>query len=194
MTELITKRGAVDQFRSALTSRNIIPPDVIIGDGRIIRCGTTDRPRGKDATVLLRLNDFPVGGCENHRDGLGWQKWRVDIGRNMTRSERYALNTGVTTARRERALPIAQRQSEASVRALEIWRCAQASRQDHHNLLHKRFRPHVARVHRGRLVIPVRDTDGRLLSLQFNHGMDKSGSFMADASAVAIARSEDRTT
>lgn len=145
MTELITKQDAAAQFRSALASRNIIPPDVFNGDGRIIRCGTIDRPRGKDAAVLLHLGDFPAGGFENHRDGLGWQKWHMDTGHNITCAERNALKISATTAWRERGLLIAQRQFEASVRASKIWQCAQAFRQDHPYLLDNRIQPHVAR-------------------------------------------------
>lgn len=76
----------IQQFRSALAGRNIIPPDDLIADGRIHRCDVEGKGGKGDAAYLLHLDSVPAGGFENHRDGLGWENWRADIGRRLTPS------------------------------------------------------------------------------------------------------------
>src|SRR6202790_2085795 len=79
----ITETDAIEQFRSALESRDIVPPLSLAGDGKLHRCDAVGRGGKGDAAYLLYLDALAAGGFENHRDGRGWETWRADIGRRL---------------------------------------------------------------------------------------------------------------
>ena len=98
----------LDRFRAALIARDIVPPDLIIADGQLHRCNAAGAHGRGDAAYLLHLDGLPAGGMENWRDGLGWQTWRLDIGRTLSAVEREALRLRTQAAsvqRRECWLP-----------------------------------------------------------------------------------------
>jgi putative DNA primase/helicase len=66
------------QFRDAAASRGLNIKE-LVADGQIHRCDVAGGRRGKgDGAYLLHLDGIPAGGCQNHRDGLGWTPWRAD--------------------------------------------------------------------------------------------------------------------
>jgi hypothetical protein len=95
----------IDRFRAALAARDIIPPVEIIADGRIHRCDAAGRNGKGDAAYLLNVNDPPVGGFENWRDGKGWETWRCDAHRKRSGLEVLALRENARASRREREEP-----------------------------------------------------------------------------------------
>ena len=157
---------ALHQFRSALIARGIVPPDEIITDGRIHRCDTEGKHGKGDAAYLLHLDGVPAGGFENWRDGLGWQNWRSDTGRPLTPTEESAHRERIEAARKEREAEDARRKAEAREKAAlilaESHPCA-----GHEYLARKGIQPHGVKTHKGRLVIPVRDTSKVVHSIQF---------------------------
>src|SRR5262245_42096896 len=60
------------------------------------------RTRAAYAGYLLHLNSIPAGGFQNWRDGLGWEKWRADIGGPLTHGEGTAQRTEAEPTKRER--------------------------------------------------------------------------------------------
>ncbi len=56
MTDLI------NQFRTALAARNIIPPEHILADGLIHRCDAAGKGGKDDAAYLLHMDGIPAGG------------------------------------------------------------------------------------------------------------------------------------
>src|SRR4051794_26236891 len=68
-----------EQFRAALHNRGIIPPHVLIDDGKVHRCDADGHEGGGDASYLLHSGGFPAGGFQNWTDGAGWQNWRADL-------------------------------------------------------------------------------------------------------------------
>jgi uncharacterized protein (DUF927 family)/phage/plasmid primase-like uncharacterized protein len=156
------------QFRSALISRGIVPPDEIIADGRIHRCDAEGKGGKGDAAYLLHTDGIPAGGFENWRDGQGWQKWRADIGRAMTPSEETVYRSRIEAARREREAEEAKRNDEARTKAEMIWNSAKPATADHPYLSRKGVKPHGLRITAdGKLIVPMRDVLGVLHSLQF---------------------------
>jgi hypothetical protein len=77
-----TSGEVVEKFRLAAQAQGLILSD-IVADGKIHRCSVINREHGKDGTYLLDLRGF--GGFQNFRDGLGWQKWRLDYSGNVWR-------------------------------------------------------------------------------------------------------------
>jgi putative DNA primase/helicase len=118
-------------FREALASRNIIPPDNLVADGRIHRCNTEGKNGKNDGAYLLHLDGVPAGGFQNHRDGLGWFNWRAPLRRSLTSTEQAAHQAKLAAIRREREIDEAARRRAAGKRAEAIWRNAKPASDDH---------------------------------------------------------------
>ena len=161
---------ALRQFRDALIRRGIVPPDEIIADGQIHRCDVEVK-RGKcDASYLLHLDGIPSGGFLSWRDGRGWENWRADIGRKFTPAEEAAHQAKMEAQRMKSEAEKAKRHEEAREACVFTWNAAKPCdpTNPHPYLARKGVRAHGLKVTRnGRLIIPVRDTDGTLHSLQF---------------------------
>lgn len=162
-----------DQFRDAIRSRNIIPPDQLIGDGAIHRCDAEGTNGKGDAAYVLYTDGIPAGWFENHRDGLGVQTWRADIGRPLAPVESAALADRERAMREQRDRDLETRREEAQQRAIQIWKSAPIETGSHPYVVRKGVKPHGTRRHKGTLVIPMRDVGGKIHSLQF---IDADGS------------------
>jgi len=140
-------------------------------DGHLHRCGTTDRPRGKDGAYRIHL-DAPA--C------CWWKNWRTgDEGsrtakpdKDLTPAERKALRKRITAARKEAEEEQATRWAASAKLARTIWERA-GSATDAHPYLQRKGIPALAGIRqrewRGavELVLPVLDASGQLVSLQF---------------------------
>src|SRR5947207_1385503 len=124
MTPDITEAEAIEQFRSALERRDIVPPHRLIGDGGLHRCDAVGGGGKGDAAYILHLDGLPAGGFENHRDGIGWENWRASIGRRLTPKETKEGQRRVEAALIEREAEDARRKAEAASRAEAIWQDA----------------------------------------------------------------------
>lgn len=157
---------AIEQFRAALAGRGILPKGEIIADGRIHRCDAEGRGGKGDAAYLLHLDGIPAGGFENWRDGFGWENWRADIERTLSPAEEAAHRAKQENSRRERELEQAKRKTTARKRALSVFENA-ALCDSHPYTERKGIQSHGARLQGDRLVLPLRDVDGAIHSLQF---------------------------
>lgn len=155
------------QFRDALQRRGIIPPVEIIGDGKIHRCDVEGRIGRGDGAYLLHLDGVPAGGFQNHRDGAGWEKWRADIGRRLAPVELLAVRQRVDVTQRARQADDAKRHAEARRRAELIWRDANPADPFHRYLMSKGVAAHGVRQYGDGIIVPMRDAQGLLHSLQF---------------------------
>jgi putative DNA primase/helicase len=163
---------ALDQFRAALQRRVIVPPDQLVV-GQMARANA-DGKRGKsDASYIFFDDGVPAGGFENHRDGLGWENWKADIGRKLSLAEAESQRERIAAAQRMREEADAARRVEAKARARTIWETTQPVPADHQYLARKRVPACGARLHNNCLVVPIRDSNGELSSLQF---IDADGS------------------
>ncbi|MDM0113927.1 DUF3987 domain-containing protein [Variovorax sp. J22R133] len=158
--------NALQQFRAALEARDIIPPEQIIADGTLHRCDAKGKNGRCDAAYVLHLDGVPAGGFENHCDGLDWQVWRADIGRALSAAERDAQRAHVEAARRAREEADEMHREAAAADANILWRNAEPAAPDHPYLLKKGVNPHGLRVEGGDLIVPIRDTNGKMTTLQ----------------------------
>jgi putative DNA primase/helicase len=116
------------------------------------------------------MDGIAAGGFTNWRDGIGWETWRLDIGRELTAGERADLAARAKVDQAEREREDQRRHSEAATRSAQMWAAAGAAPSSHPYLVRKGIKPHQARVTPGRedvLIIPVADARGELHSLQF---------------------------
>src|SRR6266536_810224 len=158
---------AIEQFRDAILAAGIEPPKNIVADGRIHRF-STNGSRKDDAGYYAYYpnNGMPAGffGC-----------WRSDIKVNwsmtpevsMTAEERAEYAQFCQNAQRERVVEQQRIWEEAADRAKKLWAAAKDVPDDHSYLLKKGVKSHGLKYHDGHLLVPVRDKDRGLRSLQF---------------------------
>ena len=158
---------ALNQFRAALVTRDIVPPEPILADGRLHRCNAVGRHGRGDAAYLLHLDGIPAGGLENWRDGRRWERWRCDTVPVLTDTEHFALAERARAARAQRDHDEQHRHAKARATAARLWAASRPAPPDHPYLVRKGVQPLGLRVFKGALVVPVRDTAGALHSLQF---------------------------
>ncbi len=156
----------LDQFRDAIRSAGLEPPDAIEADGKLRRFASNGK-RGDDAGwYVLHGDGIPAGCFGDWRTGVS-ESWRADSSRTLTPAEDAAHRAKVEAMRREREAEESRRKDEAANKAAAIWKAAQPAPDDHPYLIRKRVKAHGARLHDGALVIPMRDGAGLLHSLQF---------------------------
>jgi putative DNA primase/helicase len=177
----------LDQFRSALSARGILPPEQIVTDGCIHRCDAEGKRGKNDASYLLHADKFPAGGFINYRDGRSWQTWHADLGRTLTTAERAQHAAVVEAAKEKRVAEDVQRRASAKQKA-EAMLSVSRECVGHPYLIRKEIKPSGARLYKDNLLIlPLRDAAGQLHTIQtidadgnkrFLSGGRKSGCFM----------------
>lgn len=164
----------IQQFKNAMAARGIIPPANLIADGQIHRCDTT-APNGKgDASYLLHLDGIPAGGFQNHQDGIGWENWRADVSRTFfTRKEVAMHRAEVEKMQLKRTAEKAMRHAAAREEACLILANSWQGNAAFPYLIAKGIGTHGAQSYweNGssieKLVIPLKDMDGKTHSLQY---------------------------
>ena len=154
----------IAQFREAIQSAGLVPPDEIEADGKLRRFASNGK-RGDDAGwYSLHGDGIPAGIFGDWRTGFT-QTWRADIGRTLTPGEEAAHRARAEAMRREREAEEARRKEEARERASVILAESEPCT-EHPYLTRKHIKAHGARLYKGALLIPMR-AGGDLHSLQF---------------------------
>jgi putative DNA primase/helicase len=157
---------AESEFRAAASARGLDLPASLAADGKLHRCGTTERPHKKDGSYLLHLDDRPAGGFVNHRDGLPWENWTAKITERPTALELKERAERVAAARAAAAEDTAARHAEAARRASEIWQGSKLV-EIHPYLSKKGVRSNGLRATSGGvLLVPLFNSAGELRNLQ----------------------------
>lgn len=155
----------IQQFRDAIEAAGLTPPTDIEADGKLRRFSSNGKKADDAGWYLLHDDGIPAGSFGDWRTGLK-QDWRADIGRSLTPAEEAAHRAKVEAMRREREAEEARRREEARERACLLWAESLPAPSDHPYLIRKGISPCGAKLHKGALVIPMRD-DGAIHSLQF---------------------------
>ncbi len=155
---------AISQFCEAIERAGLPVPKRVQPDGALHRFSTNGKASGRDGWYILHADGLPAGQFGCWRSGIS-EKWRADIGRKMTDSEKRHHRRLIDTMRRQRGEEKAQRQAEAAIRAAEIWSKAQ-SVTEHPYLSAKGVDVHGLRCVANDLIIPMYDSQGQLRSLQ----------------------------
>lgn len=179
---MIDTTSILGQFRQAAEARGLLLPDHLDADGKLHRCELRDGPKGKrDGAYLLHLDGVPAGGFQNFKDGLDWENWRADIGRQLTPEEEAAHRARAEAQRAARAAETKAKRDKARRKANAIWRGAKPAPDDHPYLLRKgvpsyglqvgswpKWDDHLQDWRRipNVLLVPMRSPSGTLHSLQ----------------------------
>ncbi len=182
---MIDTAAILAQFRAAAEARGLLLPDRLDADGKLHRCELRDGAKGKkDGAYLLHLDGVPAGGFQNFRDGLEWENWRADIGRQLTPEEEAGARARMEAQRAEREAAAKIKRDKARKTAYALWQKAKPAPDDHPYLLRKGVPSFGLRIgtwpkwvqdHAGRwdetripgvLLVPMRSPSGTLHSLQ----------------------------
>lgn len=144
--------------------------DSAVADGRLHRYRVDgDKAGSKNGWYVLHLDDKPFGAFGSWKTGQS-ETWTTNSFQAMTGAERNALAARMAEARRARDAEQAAVQASARKRALALWEKAQPACGSHAYLVRKAVPAYGIRLLREQLVIPLRDVEGTLHSLQFIGG------------------------
>ena len=157
-------RSAIEGFSTAMEAAGLPPPPTIEADGSLHRFNTSGKRGDDSGWYVLHPDGIAAGvfGCWRN----GWsQTWSSKPDTAMTQAERDAHRQRIKAMKAQRDAEQAQRQQQARHTAAALWKAATPAMQ-HEYLERKGIQPHGARCDGQRLVVPLRDVDGTLHSLQ----------------------------
>ncbi len=157
-------------FKTALDRAGLSTKDKITADGKLHRFHVEeDRPGSKNGWYVLYGDALPAGSFGSWKTGFKGT-WCAKTLQNLTLAEREEFRQRMDAARQAREAEERARRTEARNEALAIWKTLPPAPVDHPYLVKKGVRNHGLRLHKGALVIPLRDSAGNLHSLQFIDG------------------------
>ncbi|MCB9973117.1 MAG: toprim domain-containing protein [Rhodospirillales bacterium] len=141
--------------------------DKIIADGKLHRFQVVgDKTGKKNGWYVLYDNGLSAGafGCWKRQIS---ESWCSKSERQMTAAERAEFKRRMIEGRVTRETEEAERRKAARNKAFYIWKASLLAPDSHPYLVKKHVRNYGLRLHKGALVIPMRDSNGDLHSLQF---------------------------
>ena len=153
-----------DQFRLAISAAGLTPPTEIIDDGAIHRFNSSGKPSKKNGWYVLHTDGVAAGAFGDWVEGFS-HKWCSKTNRALTDGERLAHHERVKAMRRQREEDLGKQQQSAAADAQNRWTAATPCTQ-HDYLTRKGVQPHGAKIEGRTLLIAMRDTAGRVHSLQ----------------------------
>lgn len=156
---------AVNDFRTAIRSTGLEPPDTI-QPGKLHRFPGYGKRPGNRAGWCLLFGDAQAGCFGDWASGLS-ETWKAPRDQPYSKAERAALSRQVEQAQKYADAERRSRQADAATRAAAIWNSAVPAPADHPYLIRKQIGPSGARMARlGSLVVPIFSA-GSITSLQF---------------------------
>lgn len=138
-----------------------------VADGALHRYRVTgDKSGSQNGWYVLHLDDKPFGAFGSWKTGQSLT-WAPENPETMTPTERAALAKRASDAKQAREVCQSAVYAEASARAARLWCKSHPATGQHPYLARKGVQAYGVRLLRDSLVIPVRDVEGALHSLQF---------------------------
>ncbi len=156
-------RDAISQFRDAIQSAGLIPPDMI-EPGKFHKFPGEGKRNGNTAAWCKLFPDGIGGIYGDYSTGLSTD-WHANRETPYTQAEREAFKRHVAEAKAQAEGERKAKQAEAASKAATIWQGATPA-DNHPYLTRKGINASGARLHNDALVIPMRD-GAELHSLQF---------------------------
>lgn len=158
--------GVVGDFRAEIEAHGLRPGE-IIPDGELRRCGTADKPSGKNGWYVFHPDPPASGAFGNWRTEESGT-WTATRAEELSEAERRTLQQRIERDRAAREAAQAQRQAEAAQEAFSILAAAPSCPADHPYLATKGVRPagDIRMGTDGALLVPIQDGRGQLMSLQ----------------------------
>lgn len=175
-------------FGDAMRKAGVTTEAKIIADGDLHRVHVEgDKPLSRNGWFTLHADGIPAGAFGNWKTGM-CATWRADLGRELSRDEQRQHLERMARIKRQRDEETKARHKAASDKAVKLWSEARQSDADHPYLVAKSVNAYGIRQLGGKLLVPLRDTDGHLHGLQwiaadgtklFGAGTAKAGHYHA---------------
>lgn len=158
--------SAAEQFQQAIAGAGLALPDAIFGDGKLYRFSTNGKRADVSGWYVLHDDgDIPAGAFGCWRSGQS-QTWCGRDTATLTQAEREAHQRRMRGIALQREADRAHRHTEAAAAAAKRWAAAAQATAEHPYLARKGIKPQGIKLEAGALLIPLRDTAGKLHSLQ----------------------------
>ncbi len=158
-------------FYDFMASKGLAPPDLPIADGERHRYHVDgDKPGTKNGWYVLHIDGVPAGSFGSWKDGPPWHKWCAK--EHLSDAERKEYRQRMKRIKAARAKEQAERHAKARAKAQSIWNKAPPVN-EHPYLTAKGVEAYGLRLHNGVLVVPLRDANSEIHSLQFISDDDK---------------------
>jgi putative DNA primase/helicase len=142
------------------------PHSDLVADGAIHRYrGDGDKSGAWNCWYTLSCLPTGHGAAGSWRTGVSLT-WFDQVTKPATAAERQALRDRMQAIKRQRAEDQAKVYAEARTKADKLWRLAKPATEHHPYLITKKVRGWGIRQLRDQLIIPARDVDGQLHTLQ----------------------------
>ena len=155
-------------FKAAMEAAGLLTKDPISPDGKLHRFRVEGDKAGSENGWYV-LYDLPGGAFGCWKRGVS-ETWCAKSDRELTQAQREQNRRRMIEAQKAREAEETERRWAAKDKALLLWKAAQPAPDSHPYLVKKGVKCHGLRLHKGLLVIPMRDSAGNLHSLQFIDG------------------------
>jgi putative DNA primase/helicase len=159
-------RDTIEQFRDAILAAGIEPPKNIVADGKIHRFSSSGNRNDAAGWYVLHLDGPPAGAFGDWRTNIN-ETWCAESETSLTVEQRAELQQFYEGARHTHNAEQQRIWNETADKAKKLWAAAAEVTDDFPYLMKKRVKSYGLKCHSGRLLVPVRDKDRRLRSLQF---------------------------
>jgi putative DNA primase/helicase len=159
-------RDTIEQFRDAILVAGIEPPKNIVADGKIHRFSSSGNRNDAAGWYVLHLDGPPAGAFGDWRTNIN-ETWCAESETSLTVEQRAELQQFYEGARHTHNAEQQKIWNETTDKAKKLWAAAAEVTDDFPYLMKKRVKSYGLKCHSGRLLVPVRDKDRRLRSLQF---------------------------
>jgi putative DNA primase/helicase len=158
---------AIARFIRIMADAGIVTHDPVIADGALHRVHVEgQKPGSKNGWFILFNDGRPAGRFGCWKSGID-QSWSAQAEHHMSATERAAHLGRMRRAAEARDVERRRVQFQAAERAANIWAIVEQVRSDHPYLVRKGVGAHGVGLYKSRLIVPLRDADGTLHSLQF---------------------------
>lgn len=155
-------------FFEALRAAGLAPlKDIPVADGVLHRFRAEgDKAGARNGWYVLHAQPVPAGAFGSWKTGVTYT-WRAAAMTPPSPAESEAIRHQLQAAQTARDAEQVKLHATAAAKAEHLWHIAKPATVDHPYLARKRVKPFGLRLLNGSLVIPARDADGRLATLQF---------------------------
>ena len=155
-------------FRDAMAKYGIETEAAIQADGRIHAFHVLGEKRGsKNGRYALFADPAPAGWFGTWRDAGVWQTWRANSDKKLSTTERAAQAAKIKEMHAQRIAEAREIHGSNQQRAWQIWESSRPPSINHPYLLKKGVEAFGLRQLRHSLVVPLRDVNGAIWSVQF---------------------------
>lgn len=157
----------INQFTEAMHTAGLNPRHGIIPDGKLHRFASQDDKSGKrSAWYVLHLDGIPAGSFGSWKTGEQ-HAWSAKSSSELSPAEQEANRQRLAEIKKQREVEEAAMRETARKKANALWDRARNVDSKHGYLTLKKVRPIGIKQLRSALVVPLRDAEGALHSLQF---------------------------